>query len=191
MRQSSVGSNSMTYIIPIVVLLFLVAVLSKSSRKASDTVIYDGEASGLIVSHADLPLPKQNPLSRLEEYCTRKSRTGIEGSYFDGRDNFKMTNLVITIRHGDRSNINIIPNSDGAVKATNSNVDQADGDKVRKLELLSPDVLQYTKFMNAFELNLVGPPPAEPTVSLSTSYFNDLLHRVVNITSRLRTCHLL
>lgn len=87
---------------------------------------------------------------RLLQYCSKQQYLGAENSLFEGKAHFRLKNLVITIRHGDRSAIHQIPGI--------NKVEQ-------QRELLEPEATRYTPHLSALSLRVLGQ-SIEPIVSL-------------------------
>jgi hypothetical protein len=97
---------------------------------------------------------------RLDLYCAKTQALGAENSYFYDKEKFKLKNLVITIRHGDRSPIHIVPGS-SAVEDPVSSLAKAS-------LLLDKDVIEHTPHLSSLLLNPLGK-PLEKIVSVFLS----------------------
>jgi hypothetical protein len=96
---------------------------------------------------------------RLDLYCAKTQVLGAENSYFYDKEKFKLKNLVITIRHGDRSPIHIVPGSSAVEDPVTSSV-------AKTSFLLDKDVLAHTPHLSSLLLQPLGH-PLEKIVSVS------------------------
>lgn len=82
---------------------------------------------------------------RLDLYCAREQKIGEEqhAMKWIASKEFQLSNLVIAIRHGDRSSIHKIPNSHPKSTAKVS-------------DYLAPEALQYTDYLSSLKLHVIG-----------------------------------
>lgn len=89
--------------------------------------------------------PQQTYPHRLDRYCARHIPAGksVESlsSSISEQYGLEITNLVVTIRHGDRSAIHTLPNATM---------------KLPPNGLVEPAVKNFTKFLNNLQLNIIG-----------------------------------
>lgn len=80
-------------------------------------------------------------MTRSKQYCARETVGGYEGKFY-GHDKFNLRQVIILIRHGDRSSIHKMPNS--KVLSKNST------------KYFHPDAIHYVPLLNSFEIKSLG-----------------------------------
>jgi hypothetical protein len=131
------------------VMIGIVVYLLRSQR-ASQQRLRDSIASDQLYDSLKEILPNCNAVdcsgdmytkSRRDQYCSKTMYPGAEGMHFHFHEHYELQNLLITIRHGDRSSMHSLPNAKLIKFPTSS--------------ILKPEVLKFVKYLSQFSLNFL------------------------------------
>ena len=114
-----------------------------SLTKSEKSVVNDELKCDLTSIESEKVRCVTTPISRLNQYCSSKVVKGVEGKTFDSSEYWLLSNLVITIRHGDRSPIHSLP---GSVPIQTSS----------SAFLIEPEANEKAKKLNSFKLEFVS-----------------------------------
>lgn len=129
------------------VLMIVIVVFLLRSQRESQQRLRDSIASDQLYDSLKELLPNCNSVdcsgdtyskSRRDQYCSKTMYPGAEGMHFHFHEHYELQNLVIMIRHGDRSSMHSLPNAKLIKFPTTS--------------LLRPEVLQFLQYLSQFTL---------------------------------------
>ncbi len=130
-------------------------ILSVQAKTTTTTVTKKDESTEVNLSHIPSPssiagnTASQNTVDhgRLHLYCNEQILPGVEGpTKFHGHEHFVLKDLIVTIRHGDRSGIHVMP---GSVRvAHDSNFHSYHHDN----PLIDPQALRYASKLGNLEI---------------------------------------
>jgi hypothetical protein len=137
------------------------ASLSQNHKLDSHKESSEESAPDLVSTTTASVTISNNNIDRLHLYCNEQPHPGAEGSgKFPGHEHFVLQDLLVTIRHGDRSGIHRIPGSEPHVHHEESFLSSLTkgGDSM----LLDRNVLKFTPRLASFQLH--PQPPTSLTI---------------------------
>jgi len=153
--SSSLWSRIFRFLFFSLAMILAVVFILRSQRESQQKLKASLATDRLYDSLTDVLFPachgiecfiESNNRPRRDQYCSKTVFPGSEGEHFHLHEHYELQNLVITIRHGDRSSMHSLPNAKLMKFPTAS--------------LLKPEVLQFVSYLSQFSLKYIVDTPA-------------------------------